>query len=57
MKGLFHGMMPRMLRRTFMAAFTWAFYEQVLNCINMIFCLKKNFFLQIEKMVVKATVY
>lgn len=28
-KGLFHGMMPRMLRRTFMAAFTWAFFEQV----------------------------
>ena len=28
-RGLFHGMMPRMLRRTFMAAFTWAFYEEV----------------------------
>ncbi|XP_065899990.1 mitochondrial glycine transporter B-like [Dysidea avara] len=38
-KGLFHGMMPRMLRRTFMAAFTWAFYEQI------------------EKMVVKSTVF
>lgn len=33
-RGLFNGMMPRMLRRTFMAAFTWAFYEEVRSSLS-----------------------
>lgn len=33
-RGLFHGMMPRMLRRTFMAAFTWAFYEEIVKAMK-----------------------
>ncbi len=36
-QGLFTGSMPRAARRTFMAAFTWLFYEEVC-CINNYIC-------------------
>ena len=33
-KGLFTGVVPRMLRRSCMAAFTWTFYEEIIKVVN-----------------------
>jgi solute carrier family 25 protein 38 len=33
-RGLFTGIMPRATRRTLMAAFTWAFYEEIVQFVN-----------------------
>ena len=38
LKGLFTGFVPRATRRTLMAAFTWAFYEEV-SLNGLVFCL------------------
>ena len=35
-QGLFTGSMPRAARRTFMAAFTWLFYEEVRKKFNVV---------------------
>ena len=43
-KGLFTGLVPRVTRRTLMAAFTWTFYEQV-GSWDYNSCYFKNFFL------------
>ncbi len=37
-RGLFVGLLPRTTRRTFMASFTWAFYEHVSACNNYTKC-------------------
>lgn len=34
-QGLFTGSMPRAARRTFMAAFTWLFYEEVRAAVEL----------------------
>ena len=36
-QGLFTGSMPRAARRTFMAAFTWLFYEEVRKNLMLLF--------------------
>jgi solute carrier family 25 protein 38 len=33
-RGMFAGILPRVTRRTLMAAFTWSFYEQIVMLIE-----------------------
>ena len=42
LQGLFTGSMPRAARRTFMAAFTWLFYEEVNHKTCLVYIIRDN---------------